>query len=96
MPERTVITRRKAQQQGDEVNDGDKVWVTIARNVNLGDYETYRMEAGFSQTIKQGGKPMEMIEDIEDQVSIFVIEKTNEVKNELTDKIVTTTRRRRK
>ena len=87
--ERVVMTKRKASQQGDEVNNGDKVWVTISKNVNLGNYESYKLDVGYSQTITTE-HPLDMIEEIEKELSELVIEKTDAIKNK------TTTRRRRR
>jgi len=87
--ERVVMTKRKASQQGDEVNNGDKVWVTISKNINLGNYESYKLDVGYSQTITTE-HPLDMIEEIEKELSELVIEKTDAIKNK------TTTRRRRR
>jgi len=87
--EGVVMTKRKASQQGDEVNNGDKVWVTISKNVNLGNYESYKLDVGYSQTITTE-HPLDMIEEIEKELSELVIEKTDAIKNK------TTTRRRRR
>ena len=87
--EGVAMTKRKASQQGDEVNNGDKVWVTISKNVNLGNYESYKLDVGYSQTITTE-HPLDMIEEIEKELSELVIEKTDAIKNK------TTTRRRRR
>ena len=87
--EGVVMTKHKASQQGDEVNNGDKVWVTISKNVNLGNYESYKLDVGYSQTITTE-HPLDMIEEIEKELSELVIEKTDAIKNK------TTTRRRRR
>ena len=31
-------------------NDNDKVWVTITRTINTGNYENIKIEAGYSQS----------------------------------------------
>ena len=38
-----------------EKNDEDKVWVTISRTINLGNYENIKIEAGLSQTLTKKG-----------------------------------------
>ena len=77
------MTKEKAESKGDKVNTGDKVWVTISRSVQLQPYETYRLEAGFSRTIKEGEDPMDLIADMEEQVAGFVIESIDVVREEL-------------
>ena len=80
MTERTIKTRTKANKDGDTVNDGDKVWVTISRNVNLGNYETYKIEAGYSKTIPTGEDPMELIREMEAELAPFVNKQARVIK----------------
>lgn len=70
-----VKTKSKAKQDNELVNDGDKVWVTISRTVQVGNYEPYRLEAGYSQTLKNDENPMEKIAEIEEELSEFVNKK---------------------
>jgi len=58
----------------------DKVWVTIERTVNLGNYESYKLQAGVSQTIKEGEDPMDLLTELEDSLNIFVVKETNKMK----------------
>ena len=78
--ERVVKTRSKANQQNELVNDADKVWVTISRDVNLGNYESYKLDAGFSRTIKTGENPMELISEMESELAPFVNRKARIIK----------------
>ena len=32
-------------------NDGDKVWVTVSNTINLGNYNSVKIEMGFNETI---------------------------------------------
>ena len=45
-------------------NDEDKVWVTVMRNVNLGNYENYKVEAGYSRTIKTDENPIGLLREM--------------------------------
>jgi len=78
--EMVVKTKRKANRQNEIVNDGDKVWVTISRNVNLGNYESYKLDAGFSRTIKTGENPMDLIIEMEAELAPFVNKKARIIK----------------
>lgn len=40
-------------------NDENKVWVTVAHTINLGNYESVKIEAGYSQTFME--HPVESI-----------------------------------
>jgi hypothetical protein len=70
MTQRTV--KAKSTNDSDIVNDGDKVWVTITRNVNLGNFENYKLEAGYSRTIKHGEVPMDLMREMEAEIQPFV------------------------
>ena len=72
MTQRTIKTRTKAQQSDELTNDEDKVWVTVMRNVNLGNYESYKVEAGYSRTIKTDENPMELLREMEAELAPFV------------------------
>ena len=72
MTQRTIKTRTKAKQDNELTNDGDKVWVTVMRNVNLGNYESYKVEAGYSRTIKTDENPMELLREMEAELAPFV------------------------
>ena len=78
--EMVVKTKRKANRQNEIVNDGDKVWVTISRNVNLGNYESYKLDAGFSRTIKTGENQMDLIIEMEAELAPFVNKKARIIK----------------
>lgn len=58
----------------------NKVWITIDRTINLGNYESYKLSAGVSQTIKDGEDLMELLADLEDQLNVFVVKETNKMK----------------
>lgn len=72
MTQRAIKTRERANKDGDSVNDGDKVWVTVTRVANLGNFESYKIEAGYSKTIQAGDNPMELMREMEAEIAPFV------------------------
>lgn len=82
--EMVAKTKSKAGQENELVNDGDKVWITISRNVNLGNYESYKLDAGFSRTIQDGEDPMELLAEAEAELSVFVNKKARVLKKKRT------------
>lgn len=79
--ETTVMTKQRARQKGDLTNDGDKIWITISKTVNLDDYEHAKIEAGFSKTIKDGEDPMVLLEAAEKDLELFVARRTRIFQN---------------
>lgn len=77
----TVMTKQRARQREDLTNDGDKIWITISKTVNLDDYESAKIEAGFSQTIKDGENPMELLETAEKDLELFVAKRARIFQN---------------
>ena len=63
----------------------DKVWVTISRTINLGNYENIKIDAGISRTIGNED-PEELLEKICDEVNTIVTHKAKQYKKELTSK----------
>jgi hypothetical protein len=66
------MTKRRAKERNDLVNDGDKIWITVSKTMNLGQYENIKIEGGFSQTIKHGEDPIELIEVAEKELSTLI------------------------
>ena len=42
-------------------NDGDKVWVTVSNTINLGNYNSVKIEMGFNKTIPEDSSSMSHI-----------------------------------
>lgn len=59
-----------------KTNDQDRVWISISRTVNLGNYEAYKVEAGVSQAIKEEEDPFEVLHDLEYELSHFIKERS--------------------
>lgn len=70
-------------------NTDDKVWVTISRTINLGNYESIKIDAGMSQTIPKKGSAGILLEDVSDAVFGIVKAKSKEYKRELKRKTPT-------
>lgn len=62
-----------------EIKD-NKCWVTISYNVNLGDYENVKVETGYSQTIPFNRSPIDLLEEMQDNVSSLVIDEAKSLK----------------
>jgi hypothetical protein len=68
-----------------EESKNDKVWVTISRTINLGNYENVKIDCGMSQTINEGEAPINLIENIQNELSANLLSFTKKTKekNEL-------------
>lgn len=63
-------------------NDNDKVWVTITRTVNTGNYENIKIEAGYSKTYSDKDDPIEIMDEMANQVMELLNEKEKQIKDE--------------
>jgi hypothetical protein len=63
----------------------DKIWVTASYTMNLGNYESLKIEAGFSQTRRVGEEPYKTIGIRTKNLLNKIIEKGNEVRQTLKD-----------
>jgi thymidine kinase len=64
----------------------NKCWVTISYNVNLGDYENVKVETGYSQTIPFNRSPIDLLEEMQDNVASIVIDEAKFLKKQLKKK----------
>ena len=78
--EPAVKTKTKAQKENSLVNDGDKAWVTLAQVINLGDYENIRIEVGYSKTIKFEDNPIDIVNQIEEDLEDLLVRKVEQIK----------------
>ena len=74
------------QMSEDMTNTEDKVWVTITRTINLGNYENIKVEAGMSQTLKAEEDPTELISDLSNRVFEEVLACSKRYKKKLKQK----------
>lgn len=61
-------------------NTEDKIWVTVTRKVNLGNYESAEVQAGYSKTVGEGENPLELIQEAEKELTPFVNKKSVRIK----------------
>jgi hypothetical protein len=61
-------------------NEEDKVWITISRTINLGNYESIKIDAGMSQTIQKGFDPDELLLEVSQSVFEIVVSESNRQK----------------
>lgn len=60
--------------------DEEKCWVTISFNLNLGNYESVKVESGFSKIIKESQDPLETIDEMQEALSDIVAAKAKQLK----------------
>jgi divalent metal cation (Fe/Co/Zn/Cd) transporter len=76
-------------------NEEDKVWVTMVRTINLGNFNNIKYEVGYSKTIKKGEDPIKLIEEMEDELENNLSEKVNLIED-IDIKVDETIRRRKR
>ena len=64
----------------------DKCWVTVSYNANLGNYENIKIEAGYSQTLPPNRSPIDLLEEMQDNVASIVIDEVKALKKQLKKK----------
>ena len=69
-----------------EIHDEDKVWVTITRTINLGNYENIKIEAGLSQTITVKTNRTKVLNACSDLVWDMVLDKSADYYEQLQPK----------
>ena len=60
----------------------DKCWVTVSTTVNIGNYESTRIEAGFSKTYGKNA-PIKLIDKMEDELEALLEAKAKRIKRNL-------------
>lgn len=66
----------------------DKIWVNISRTVNLGDYNSVKIELGVSQTVNSSVELSDQISTLSDEVFDIILEKSSEYKRAIKPKTV--------
>jgi len=74
--------RRITRGENNEVVEAteDKVWVTVTHTKSLQQYENIKIDAGYSRTIKEGEDPLDLIREMQDELSDIVLIKAQEIK----------------
>lgn len=65
-----------------EKKDNDKYWITVLSTVNLGNYESVKVEAGYSKSYAKGNAK-DLIEADTEELAAIVIKKTKAIKKKL-------------
>jgi len=66
----------------------NKVWVTFSYKVNLGNFENFEFQSGYSQTIKEDDDPLSLIEEMQENISSIVIDKAKLTKKQIKKKLL--------
>lgn len=74
--------------QNNAVSSVDKAWVTISQSVHLGNYEIYKIESGYSHTLLPGEDPLEIIDQMQEDIQPIVEYAIQDVRKRLTVKPV--------
>lgn len=62
-----------------EIVEGeDRVWVSVERMVNLGNYQNVKLIAGASKSLPKGADPVETARDLFDEFETLVQDRTEE------------------
>jgi hypothetical protein len=67
-------------EQKEVLNNKQTTWVTVKRTINFGNYENKVIEAGYSKTINEDDEPIELITEMELNLSDFVDGRVREIK----------------
>ena len=59
-------------------NEDDKVWVTISRTINLGNYESLKIDAGLSYTLKPKENAQDELDDLIERTYETVFNRSKE------------------
>jgi hypothetical protein len=60
----------------------NKVWVTVSINLNLTNYENVKVDSGYSKTITEKENPIDLIEEMQDEIAELVMMKAKQIKKE--------------
>ena len=61
----------------------NKVWVTFTYKVNLGNFENFEFQSGYSQTVKEDDDPLSLINKMQENISSIVIGEAKLIKKQL-------------
>ena len=60
-------------------NDEPKVWVTISETINTGNYQSVKIEAGYSKMYKEKENPKDILSDGIDELQKLVSKKAKKI-----------------
>lgn len=64
-------------------NDEDKIWITVSHTINTGNYESIKIETGFSRTITEGESPYDLIKRHTKRLIDQTTEQADEVRSSI-------------
>lgn len=64
-----------------KANEPDKIWVTVSETVNLGNYQSVKVEAGFSKAYTKEDPELLIINAI-DELKTVVERKANKIRKQ--------------
>lgn len=67
-------------------NKEDKCWVTISYTINLGNYESLKVESGYSETVVEGIDKIKLIEEMQENIAETVISEGKILRKQLKKK----------
>lgn len=66
-------------------NDQDRVWFTAGLTINMGDYNSARVDAGMATTVRKGETPEQAYERIREFVVVEVETQINDIRGMTSD-----------
>jgi len=63
-----------------EKNEEQKVWVTVSETINIGNYESIKIEAGFSRSYGKTKDPVQLIENGIDGLEVLLKKKAKVIR----------------
>ena len=64
-------------------NDGDKVWITVSQNVNMGNYQSFSTEVGMSKTYDEKENPEKLIDELSEKLFSVLKKKVKSGKKQM-------------
>ena len=63
-----------------EKNEEQKIWVTVSETVNTGNYESTKIEAGFSRIYANGTNPLTFIDSGINDLNAIIKKKVKKIR----------------
>jgi len=77
------------------LNDENKVWVTVTTTLSIGEYQSVKVESGLSQTIGKNENPMDLLAELQNEVGDSVTDAALKLRKQFKNKIKNELRNRR-
>lgn len=63
-----------------ESSDSQKIWITVSNTINTGNYNSVKIDAGYTKTYTDKDNPVTMIEDGVEELLKSLKKKTKEIR----------------